>query len=254
MMLPYLKLTDDDGSVYSFPISFFITEDGASTRSTIRDLLYAHGGRQIADGFVKPRQITIDGSLHNDTQAGFETAYRALSKAVLKGGKLSISSDSPARYLTVNSPSIDSAWDYFPLRKEISITFNAPFPFWEDETEITDTHVLAGDDTFTVDASGADALMLPVIQIDADQGVDIPSIVLRNSTDGGAFLRYENPLFTAGAMLTIDSKEGSIKLNNNDAIQYVVSGSFPRLQAAVNTLLYEGAACTITVTYRRVYL
>ncbi len=252
--IPHLTLTDKNGVVYDFPPSLFLTSDGANVRSSIKELLFAHGGRQVGDGFVASRQINIEGVLIADTSAAFETAYRALVRALLKGGDLTVHSDSVARYIAVNNPTIDQDWVYWPRAKNVSIVLNAPFPFWQDSVEVEETHIMAGNGSFTVDLSGSDHIVLPEVEVDSDQAADVPGILLRNVTDGGAVMVYNNPNFTAGNVLVIDSGDGSIMLNNNDAIGYFISGSFLRLQPVVNTIYYEGAACTILVRYRRLYL
>jgi phage-related protein len=253
-MLPHLVLTDKDGNVYNFPDSFFLTSDPVSTRSSIKELLYAHGGRQVGDGFVQSRKLQIEGFMHNDTQVGFETAYRSLMRALTKGGKLTISNDIVSRYIDVGNPSVDSSWEYYPLFKNVNITFDAPFPFWQDSTDTTETHVVAGNTTFTLDASGSDTLMMPVIEIDSDQGVNVTNIIMRNITDSGNLIEYTNPNFLAGNILVIDSIEGTIRLNNVDAMTYFISGTLLRLLPVINTIEYEGAACTIKITYRKLYL
>jgi phage-related protein len=254
MSTPYLKIEDANGNSYSFPKSLFLSSDPFSIRSTIKELMYAHGGREVGDGFIESRKVTIEGHIRADTGAAFETAYRALMQAILKGGKLTISSDAVSRYIAVSRPDVDSEWEHWPNFKTITITFNALFPFWQDAAETSSVHVMAGNGSFTVDASGSDHVMMPTITIAADQGVDVPNVRLRNVSDGGMVMEYDNPFLTSGASLAIDSSEGTIKLNGNDAVSYLVEGGFLRLQPQSNTIYYEGPACTITVKYRKAYL
>ena len=56
-------------------------------------------------------------------------------------------------------------------------------------------------------------------------------------------------------VLIIDCAEGTVKKNNNNAMDnVVVPARFLRLQPISNTIEYEGAACTITFKFRKVYL
>jgi phage-related protein len=254
MSTPYLKIEDASGNSYSFPPSLFLTSDPFSVRSSIKELMYAHGAKDVGDGFVGSRTLTVEGHVFADDAASFETAWRALMLAVMKGGKLTVSNDAVSRYMTVSSPAVDSEWEHWPNFKNVTLTFRALFPFWQAASETMSSHVLAGNASFTVDASGSDHVLMPTITIAADQGADVVGVRLRNVSDGGATLEYDNPFLTAGSVLTIDCNGGTIKLNGNDAIGYFVSGAFLRLQPKVNTIYFEGAACTVTFSFRKIYL
>jgi phage-related protein len=250
---PYLILTDSAGTPYNFPLSLFISADPVSTRSSIKDFLYAHGGKQIGDGFISSRQLTIDGVLMADDKSTFDMAYRSLIEACLKGGKLSVSDDA-TKFIQVGTPHFDTKWDHYPNAKAITIMFDCVFPFWQDTSITTSTHVLAGNGTFTVDTTGTDSLIMPVIEIDSDQGVDVPTIKLQNLTDNGLSIEYDNLNFLSGNILVLDSSQGTATLNNSPAMDSFVSGAFIRLQPGVNSFVYTGAACTIKVMYRKLYL
>ena len=252
MAISYLTLEDENGNSYSFHPSFSIVNDPWNLRSDIKEFIYANGGKQNGDRYVRSRKIIIEGILYADTQILFDSAFTALKKALLKGGKLS-KSDAPTKYINVELDAFEPENEH-PRHKNISITFDAPYPFWEDTTETSSINVVAGNDNFDIDVSASEHILLPVIEISADQGVDVPSVILKNIDDGGMILEYNNPLFLSGSTLIIDSKEGTIKLNNNLAMEYLLNGTFLRLQPKVNSIYYEGAACTITVKYRKVYL
>jgi phage-related protein len=253
-MIGRMSLEDADGNFYIFPVTFFMNSDPFAVRSSIKDLVYAHGGRQTADKFVSMRRLSISGELSEASADLFETEYRALMKAAMRGGKLRVPTDSVPRYIEVSAPSIDSEWLHFQDYKRIDITFNVEFPFWQDNDETTYTKVVAGDDTLTIDLTGSDHIVMPTIEIDADQGVDVPSVKFTNMDDGGLTLQYDNAAFIIGDVLIMDSSEGTIERNGNSAIEFLVSGAFIRLQPISNVINYEGAACTIKIKYRKVYL
>jgi hypothetical protein len=410
-----VKLTDANGNVYTFPESFFLGPDPVEVRSEVSELIFAHGGVQRGDGFARPRVISVEGELHNDTAAGFETAYRSMMLAVNKGGKLWLSDDTVQRYIEVSHPQVDQEWLHFGNYKRIAIAFDAVFPLWQDTTEtatvtvetldgdmidrgdcedvvspmvtgetvpvlsnataardaaqkyngsysfkLTKTvavgtgascsfiDIVSGADLhgfipgqyypfdiylwiptgllytypylvladfagawdytttspiavydawqkitiarlmrsaatgvsiglyFNANAAinsyvyidalhstpratlsitgGADHIVMPVVTISADQGVNVPGVLLRNLSDGGSVFEYNNPLFTAGSVLEIDCAAGTVRLNGNLATEYFVRGAFPRLQPGMNLIEYEGGAATVTVTFRKVYL
>lgn len=250
-----VKLIDRDGNSYIFPEDFWIKDDGTSSRSETTQLDFAHGGKELSDGFLQPRTITVEGEIRADTEAAFETALRAIQRAVRKNGKLYVIDDIITRFIEVKSPSVSSEYtgDY-PQEKPVSITFLAEYPFWQNDTISSDSETVTGDDTLLVDNSESDDFCLPTITISADQGVDLPSVRLRNQSDGGMFFDYNNPSFFAGAILVIDCFNGTIRLNNNDSFEFFNPARFLRLQHVVNTILYEGAAATITFTWRKTYL
>ncbi len=410
-----LKLTDANGTVYTFPELFQLRAENYETRSAVKDHIFAHGGSQQGDGFMRPRIVTVEGYMIEETAALFETAYRELMLAVMKGGKLWRDDDTVDRYIEVGNADPESEWILRPTYRRISISFDAVFPLWQDTTETATVTVetLDGDmidrgdcedvvspmvsgETvpYTVNATGArdgaqfydgayslkitktiaagtagyfcfvdnastadlhgfipgqyysfdlyiyiptgvayntiyltiqdyvggwvatnkyplaiydawqkitmtgtiragatgalfkldflstvainkfvyidtfhstpramlsvtggaDHVVMPVVTIAADQGVNVPGVLLRNLSDGGSVFEYNNPLFTAGSVLTIDSATGKIRLNGNLAMEYFVRGQFPRLQPGVNLIEYEGGAATVTYTFRKVYV
>lgn len=253
MAVSYMKLTDDNGTIYSFPPSIFLKSQKISVNSSIQKLLYAHGGREIADGYLQPRQIILEGSLYADSLAAFETKKRALVQAILKGGKLAISNDTVSRYISVRLIDYDPDMEYQTF-DNISISLIAEFPFWEDLTETTQTEVVTGNDSFVVDTTGADDLILPVIEVDADQSVDVPSIKMYNYNDGGLAFEYNDARMFAGDIVIFDSRLGTVFKNGVDAMVNFNPPYFIRLQPGSNTIYYEGAAATVRIKYRKVYV
>ena len=164
-MSAHLTLTDANGAVYNFPPSFWLKDHSWGVRSNMRQRAYAHGGRNTGDGYLESRVITIDGALRADTLALLETAERALKLAVLKGGRLTVSDDTVSRYIDVQAPKAGESYigDYRNERP-ITITLIAEDAVWKDLTETTKTEVIAATPTdFTVDATGADTLIYPII-------------------------------------------------------------------------------------------
>jgi len=254
-MIPYLIITDANGNAYSYPTTFQISKCSLNASTNMLKYAYGSGGKQVGDGFYNYRLITIEGALIEDNPTTFESSLRTLVSASLRGGQLQIISDKVNRYIQVKVPDIDYEWEFFQISKTLSIIFIAEFPFWQDVTALSSVNVMTGNGTFTVDGSGSDYLMMPVITVAADQGVDVPSIKITNMSDGGMSFYYNDSQFTAGSTLVIDSAAGTVKLNSNDRRISLLSNSvFLRLQPMSNSFAYEGAACTITVAWRRLYI
>jgi phage-related protein len=219
----------------------------------MQKLLYAHGGRDLSDAYLQVRQITMEGTLYADTLALFETAKRALAQAVLKGGRLSISNDTVTRFIGVRLLDYDPDMEYQTL-DNVSISFVAEYPFWQDTTETEQVEVVAGNTSFVVDTTGADDIMLPEIEIDADQAADIPGVKMYNYNDGGLAFEYNDPQFYINDILIINSYNGTVMKNGNPSMLYFNPPYFIRLQPGTNTIYYEGAAATIKIRYRKVYM
>lgn len=252
-MSAYLKLTNAAGNIYNFPPDFWIENDSWEVNKNIVNRFYAAGGKNIADGYLTARTISISGQIRADSRAAYETAYRAFIQAVLKGGQLTISNDNVSRYIEVKYPGAANGQEQFQRYKEISIDFVAEDVFWKDSAENLSSHVLAGNDSFTVDTTGTDFIINPTIEIEADQSADIPSVKMINKSDGSASFTYIDPLFVQDDIVKIDSETGDIKRNGGLSADKF-TGSFLRLQPGSNTIEYEGAAATIIFKYRRLYL
>jgi len=254
--MSYLTLEDQNGTTYNFPETFWINGGNISANNNVVNKSFANGGRQIADGYLKSKIVTVSGILQGDTLAQFETKKRALSLAIFKGGKLIRSGDSVDRYINVIFDDVnegDPSGEEDTQLQSFTISFIAEFPFWEDYTEIDDSNIVAGNDTLTIDLTGSDNIVFSIITISANRSVDVPGVKMINRSDGATSFIYNDPLFTSGDIVVIDTKKGTVTRNGGSSIENF-SGNFLRLQPVENEIEYEGAACTITFSYRKVYL
>jgi phage-related protein len=249
-----LKLTDINSNVYNFPEDFWISDDPADTNKNVANAAYAAGGKNIADGFLNSRIITIGGQIRGDTQAEYETNYREFIQAILKGGQLTKSNDVVSRYINVICPDLSTGEEMGQQYKEVTVNFLCEYPFWEDTVQTSEENIVSGNDTLSIDNTGSDFLVFPIIEVEADQGADIPSVMMTQNSDGGMVFNYNNPGFAIGDLLVIDCEKGTVTLNNGSTIEYFNPARFFRLQPGVNTILFEGAACTIRFKFRKVYL
>lgn len=249
----YLILTDADSNVYNFPDSFWITADSVITNKNIVNLPYTPGGKNTGDGFPQARAITISGTLQGDTTAAFETKKRAFVRACRKGGYLTKYSDTVARRISISYGDFDWGTEMAQQLQTVDVTFIAVDTYWEDTALTTDENIVAGNDTLTIATTGSDDELKPLIEIEADQAVNVPGVLLRNDTYGGIEFTYNNSSFVSGDVVQIDCATGLITRNGGEEATDF-DGAFLRLIAGSNTIQYEGNACTIRFKFRKVYM
>lgn len=253
-----LRLIDNDNNVFNFPNDFWLDNFGWKVTNKMKNIAYYAGGKNTADKFLEARTILVKGFLRGDSLEELETTERGVQKAVLKGGKLYVVGDIENRYLEVSSPIVSSDYTHdYRYEKQFNVSYLVEYPFWQNAIETEYTALLdgsTGGDQFTVDNSDSDFLVYPVITIQANRGYNLPYIKLSNLSDSGMFFVYENPSFLAGSTLVIDCREGTVKLDGADSFEYFTTPRFLRVQALNNIFFYEGDPCTLTVTFRKIYL
>jgi len=260
MSVPYIWLVNQAGDVYQFPPDFFIKDDGWSMISNVQHPAYGMGGRDLGDDHLEHRTILLEGAVRADTLGAQETKIRSMQKALISGGKLYVSDDPVTRFIMVSNPKVDSQYiGEYRNEKIVNVSFLALDPFWQADVETVSEHILTvtGPTTivsFSVDNRGSDSIVYPLFLIEADQGEDIPGLRLTNFNDGGMSLEYNDPTFRQGDYLEIDSYYGTVKKNGNDSFLYFTKANFLRLQPMINNFEYEGASCTLSVIFRKVYL
>lgn len=254
--MSYLILTDDNDNTYNFPEGFWFQMGEQVINSNVVNKSFAAGGQNVADGFLRSSTVTISGTLQGDTISTFEVKRRAMMQAVIKGGKLSRSEDPVDRNIEIRYAGITpglAGGDGDGQLEEISIVFVAEYPMWKDTAETTVSNTVTGDDTITIPVGSSDFLVKPIIQVNADQAVDLPGIKMTNKSDGATQFTYNDQFFTSGDNLAIDTDRATVKRNGGSTVENF-DGNFLRLQPGDNIIDYEGPACTIVFVFKKVYL
>jgi hypothetical protein len=256
--MDYLRIIDSDNNIYNYPDDFWIDNNGWKISSKVRNIAFAAGGKETADSYLEPRSILVKGYIRADNLYELETIERGVQRATLKGGKLYVIGDIANRYMEVTNALVKSNYtNDYRTEKQYIISFKADYPFWQNGNQSEVVAIIGattGGEQFTVDNSESDFLVFPVITITANRGYNLPNIKLSNLSDTGMFFEYDNPSFLTGSSLVIDSREGTIKLDGVDSWEYFTTPRFLRLQNLNNIFFYEGNPCTITVTFRKVFL
>jgi phage-related protein len=254
-MTPVLTLIDDDSNAFTFEKDFWLKDYDLNVNVSMQNYTYAAGGRNTADGYPKSRQITISGILWAETLAELEAKRRLIFQACLKGGKLQKSDDTISRYIYVKYANFSYSQGGWRNAENITITFIAEFPFWQDSSLTTYEIVTpSGLFSFNVDATGSDFVILPLIEFENTEGTASPNVNLSNDTDGGVSFEYQDASFIADDLLEVDSALGTVLKNSSNAVEYATKPWFLRLQPSVNTFTYTGSLLTIRIKYRKVYI
>ena len=254
-MSEVLTLTDYNGNAYTFPGSFWISDDPFSKNISVQKTFYSAGGRNISDSTINPRTVGVKGTLYANGGQTYEQQRTALMSAINKGGFLSRNFASGSnRFLEVVILDCAFGPEEGLALKDVELTFSCEFPLWQETTPMTDTTVVAGNDTLTIDNSLSEHIVKPVITITADQAANLPSVKMIQNSDGGMVFEYNDPSFLIGDVLEIDCEHGTVKRNGTDSIAFFKPARFLRLHQMINSINYEGGACTIVFTYRTVYL
>jgi phage-related protein len=254
-MTPVLTLIDDDSNAFTFEKDFWVKDYDLNINVNIKNYTYAAGGKNTADGYPKSRQITVKGILWAETLTELETKRRAIFQACLKGGKLQKSDDIVSRYIDVRYANFAYSQGRWRNAENITITFIAEFPFWQDSS-LTTYEIVTPSSlfSFNVDATGSDFIMLPLIEFENTEGTDSPTVSLTNDTDGGVTFEYQDSGFVVDDLLEVNSSLGTVLKNSNNAVEYATKPWFLRLQPSINTFSYDGSLLTIRIKYRKVYI
>ena len=241
------------GDQYTLPPTMTLEAEDFDVRVDTDDRALADGSAAWG-GQVKARKVTVsgyvgDGSLDPDaTRALLRDLRRA---AIRQDQHLVLDPDDEACLRLRLLESCDTKWEdgWGRSLASVRLTWLLADPFWYAVDSSSHTETLTGDGTFTVDTGTlATWWMAPTITIEAPAGESVPSVSLVNETDDGIGLVYSDPGLQDGADATIDCGAGTATRAGSSTIRYL-SGRPLRLLPGVNVLAYEGAACTLTITW-----
>jgi phage-related protein len=237
---PYLK--DADGNTLQFPSKFYVRSESLSRRSNLVQLPYVNISKETADGCFNPRRIDVSGILYardEETANALLDAINAFSyrKGVelwFKGRRIRI--DKLLEMTIADSGKIGFLYN-------ISIGYLAADPFWYSEEK---TEIISGfPHNFDV---GGTADTMPVITINVSSS---GSSITLTVNDQECHIAYS---FTDGDAVEIDSYNGIVKINGNDAIA-LFSGLFPKLMGGKENIVEcEGPTATMTIQYSEAYI
>lgn len=135
---------------------------------------------------------------------------------------------------------------YQGLRADVDITLLLADPFRYADDEKQASADVGGENTTIniVNAGSADVpLVVELIPVKTMADVTI------NHTDTGRVMRVADTLLTAPAVLTIDTKAGTVRRDANNAIN-AFSGQFLTAKPGPNTYEIKGSAGKVVIRWR----
>jgi phage-related protein len=246
------KIIDTDGNEFYLPATFNVRSEPISRKSSILELAFAHGGRDVSDGKVAVRTVEVSGKLWAATDAEFNAAWDALAAQIMKDD---IILQDRGRQITANK--IVQTEVMYPSQVdfrygEVSLQLQCLDPFWYAIAAKTKVFAI-GSSPLTV---GFELLgnveAWPTITI--EHSASNTDFTLKSVTDGNRSIRIQDSGALAGQTTVIDCQAGTVTRGGVDKIS-TMSGLFLRLLGGrPNSLEYTGANCTITFAYKEAWL
>lgn len=247
MSIERLKLIDSVGQEYEFPKTFNLRADPGGRRSTLLDLAFVHGAKDVSDSMFAPKFIEVTGKIWATSDAAYNAKWDALAEHLIKED-IRIQDRGRQIYL---KKIVGISHDY-PSKLsyhygEVSITFLAADPFWYGKNaQEKEASITSSPQEFQFDIGGKMETW-PIITI--DNNADNFNFTLVNKTDNDKSFTIIDTSAGSGTTITIDCKAGTVKRGTTDIIS-TFSGLFLRLLGGrTNEFSYTGANCDITIQY-----
>jgi hypothetical protein len=233
---------------YSFPSTFHPSSVPVDSRLGSIEVP-RYDGIAVGTAYLGAKTITVRGMLRAATPTLLRDAMDALLLAVNSGRqKLYVWDD---RYIWANKTGLSTDYDETSFKRYcfVSIDFLCDSPFWESETESSDTWSSPTDATHQHITVGGNVYCLPVFYITAAASGTLDMALLQNAT--GDYFTLDGQV-NAGDVIVVDCGEESVELqpSSADYMSMFDYEFFRLLPNAVNqiSLTTSGVAITSIVT------
>ena len=217
-----------------------------TVRATASKRGYSHGSTITGDGYIDGKKIKLSFLISGTNQADYDWRLNELLRLFYQQNyTLSVGNG----YYNVSCMSASKAkWikGYQGLRADVDITLLLADPFRYADDEKQASADVGGESTTinVVNAGSADVpLVVELIPVKTMADVTI------NHTDTGRVMRVADTLLTAPAVLTIDTKAGTVRRDANNAIN-AFSGQFLIAKPGPNTYEIKGSAGKVVIRWR----
>ena len=217
-----------------------------TVRATASKRGYSHGSTITGDGYIDGKKIKLGFLISGTNLADYDAKLNELLRLFYQQNyTLSVGNG----YYNVFCMSASKAkWikGYQGLRADVDITLLLADPFRYADDEKQASADVGGESTTinVVNAGSADVpLIVELIPVKTMADVTI------NHTDTGRVMRVADTLLTAPAVLTIDTKAGTVRRDANNAIN-AFSGQFLIAKPGPNTYEIKGSAGKVVIRWR----
>lgn len=217
-----------------------------TVRATASKRGYSHGSTITGDGYIDGKKIKLGFLISGTNQADYDAKLNELLRLFYQQEyTLSVGN---GFYNVSCMASSKAKWikGYQGLRADVDITLLLADPFRYADDEKQASADVGGESTTinVVNAGSADVpLIVELIPVKTMADVTI------NHTDTGRVMRVADTLLTAPAVLTIDTKAGTVRRDANNAIN-AFSGQFLIAKPGPNTYEIKGSAGKVVIRWR----
>lgn len=247
-----IKLIDGLGQEFYLPKTFELRSEPIAKKSSLLDVAYVHGAKDVSDGMFGPRVIEVSGKIWATTDAEYNAKWDALAEHLVKEDFKIQNRGRQIRIRKIEEISHD-----YPSTANlefgiVTIRMLATDPFWYGKTAKQKQIVITSSPKeFQWDIGGKMEVFPTIIFLNA---ADNPDFKLENTTDISRELRIQDVLNTNGTTITVDCAKGTVKRGTTDIIAKF-SGLFLRLLGGRSNLFkYTGSAVTITMQYYEAWI
>ena len=199
-----------------------------TVRATASKRGYSHGSTITGDGYIDGKKIKLSFLISGTNQADYNVSCMASSKAKwIKG--------------------------YQGQRADIDITLLLADPFRYADSESSKAGYILPDEGTTVTIINAGSVDTPLsIALVPRTGMTMADVTFRH-IESGKTMRVADTLLTNPAVLTIDTKAGTVRRDANNAIN-AFSGHFLTAKPGTNTYEIKGSEGKVVIKWRNRWL
>lgn len=255
----YIQIVDKQDNFLTLPESVMLDRLEFQGKQELFSLAYAHGAK-TQGGWIKERTIQLTGTILSGDRYTNLYQMDQIKYFLSKPGLRVFPEGYGQRYI-VTSELVDfnHSWvermDHEISKFTCSLRCDDPFFYAFDYSQVLHTVYSEGVESFTVNTGNyaghpdCEFGQSPIITFTADQGVDVPSLTLKNTSDEDLQIRYSDPGFVAAEFAIIDCQKGTA-LRGVTRTERFLEGEFLRLVNNENVFEYDGPACGISVLWR----
>lgn len=217
-----------------------------TVRATASKRGYSHGSTITGDGYIDGKKIKLSFLISGTNQADYDWRLNELLRLFYQQDyTLSVGNG----FYNVSCMSASKAkWikGYQGLRADVDITLLLadPFRYADDEKQASAD---VGGESTTINVVNAGSADVPLI-VELIPTKTMADVTI-NHTDTGRVMRVADTLLTAPAVLTIDTKAGTVRRDANNAIN-AFSGQFLTAKPGPNTYEIKGSAGKVVIRWR----